>query len=268
MLVQYAYRDLKFDVPNLSNKGTSFTPKERLTFVSKTSTKETWDQDHFSKPGALKNFGTVSNPESFSVRNNVRILDMPIKLPGSDIYRVPSCCLQWLPAIKQIASLEHSTNPEIDFYHAYLTIDQGWVSPGSTQRNKGCHVDGFQSARIEEKTFLNRSYVISDILPTVFYNQGFQVSKLNSKKHDFFVEMDLQAKEENAWCPKPYEIVLMNAYNVHRAQFADKLIYRTFFRISYDVKIFDRLGNTHNPMFDYNWKMIPRDVHETLENYR
>jgi hypothetical protein len=35
---------------------------------------------------------------------------------------------------------------------------------------------------------------------------------------------------------------------------------RTWVRLSFEVRIFDRLGNTHNPMFAYDWPMVPRDI--------
>lgn len=35
---------------------------------------------------------------------------------------------------------------------------------------------------------------------------------------------------------------------------------RTFIRLSFEERIFDRLGNAHNPMFEYDWKMVPRDI--------
>jgi hypothetical protein len=30
----------------------------------------------------------------------------------------------------------------MDKFFAYITIDQGIINPGETQRNPGCHVDG------------------------------------------------------------------------------------------------------------------------------
>jgi hypothetical protein len=31
------------------------------------------------------------------------------------------------------------------------------------------------------------------------------------------------------------------------------------------VREFDRLGNTHNPMFNYEWKMVERNIAENLK---
>ena len=59
---------------------------------------------------------------------------------------------------------------------------------------------------------------------------------------------------------QPYEIVLMNAYCAHRGSPAPEEKYRTWIRLSFEVREFNRLGNAHNPMFDYNWEMKPRDI--------
>ncbi len=54
----------------------------------------------------------------------------------------------------------------------------------------------------------------------------------------------------------------MNAYSVHRGVDATVDTFRTWLRLSYEVREFDRLGNAHNPLFDYNWKMVERDIEQ------
>ncbi len=56
----------------------------------------------------------------------------------------------------------------------------------------------------------------------------------------------------------------MDAYAVHTAAQVTIETDRTFVRLSYSVRKFDRLGNSHNPFFDYTWDMVERDVHLTL----
>jgi len=66
------------------------------------------------------------------------------------------------------------------------------------------------------------------------------------------------------WRPPEFELTLMNPYCVHKGDHLSaqmRSVFRTFFRISYDVRQFDRLGNAHNPLFDYNWNMVARELH-------
>ena len=114
---------------------------------------------------------------------------------------------------------------------------------------------------------IDHSYVVSNALPTVFYLQKFDVSQLDPSKDNYFAEFDRQAKKENEWRPKPFEIVMFDAYTVHKGDEVpecEKPLKRTFLRMSYTVRIFDRLGNTHNPLFNYEWEMVARDVHSVL----
>ncbi len=80
--------------------------------------------------------------------------------------------------------------------------------------------------------------------------------------------MDRQKKPESVLLTNEYEIYLMNAYLVHEGTEARQAGFRTFLRVSFDVKEFDRLGNTHNPMFDYNWGMAPRETQSGLLEYQ
>ncbi len=269
--MRYKYNNLSFDVPNLNSNGITFFPnKINITIPNNGNTwkysSNQWDLDCFNTLQIPTKLGKIGN--EFSYSSGVRILDMPIKMPHSNKYSIPKELKQWYSVIKRIIELEHHFNSYIDKYYAYITIDQGYVKKGMTQRHEGCHVDGFQGGRIKNKNSINRSYIISDVDTTLIYNQKFKVNLLDENKHDFFKELELQSNKNNIWQPEPYEIVLMNVYTVHKAAIAKSDGYRTFFRISYDVREFDRLGNTHNPMFDYNWNMVHRNVYKNLTQYR
>jgi hypothetical protein len=76
------------------------------------------------------------------------------------------------------------------------------------------HCEGFQGSRIDPKVQIDHDFIVSDVLPTVFYLQTFQTSHLDPSLHNFFHELDKQAKEEAEWRPEPFEIVLFDAYTV------------------------------------------------------
>jgi hypothetical protein len=48
------------------------------------------------------------------------------------------------------------------------------------------------------------------------------------------------------------------------AEHADAPIHRTWLRLSFEERrrIFDRRGNAHNPLFDYAWEMVERDIEQ------
>lgn len=223
-----------------------------------------FDKDMFSVPHTPILISDVYNESKFSRKNNLRVLDMPIKFPGSPDYRIPKELSQFDEVIAKIVSFEHTINPNIHQYYAYLTVDQGEIPADTYQRKPGCHVDGFQGARIKRKRPINRSYIVYDTTPTVFYPQSFQTDHLNEETDNFFLSFDEQADATLEITFDTYKILLMNAYTVHRADKTDKPTARTFFRLSFDTIVFDRFGNTHNPMFDYNWTMTTRTTQSCL----
>jgi hypothetical protein len=198
-----------------------------------------------------------------------RVLDLPIKMPDCDEYRLPRALAQFAAAVQRIVDFEHRVNARHADYHAYLTIDQRRVEPGTLHREAPCHVDGFQGARWQPKCLSNHTYTVSDVLPTAYYVQPFDLTMLDERVHDFFWEMNAQVAdtdEEHRWQPRDAEITLMDCYCVHRGVENDtgRPAFRTWLRLSFEERrrVFDRLGNAHNPLFDYDWPMVERDIEQ------
>lgn len=236
----------------------------------------TWDLRRFLEPHRPISLGVLDEAELaiFTRPDATRVLDMPIKFPDCDEYRLPRAFAQFAPTIQRIVDFEHAVNPHHSEYFAYLTIDQRRVSPGTLHREAPCHVDGFQGARWQPKCRTNHTYTVSDVLPTAYYVQPFDFSALDETLHDFFWEMNAvvaETHEAHRWQPRPAEITLMDCYCVHRGVEAAEPVHRTWLRLSFEERrrVFDRLGNGHNPLFDYAWSMVPRDIEQLhLRVYR
>jgi len=199
----------------------------------------------------------------FSEPGVPRTLDLPIKFPGIQEIKLPHELAQFGDAIQRALNYEAVINRKIDKYYAYLTIDQGLVKKDTLQREAPCHVDGFQGARWQPKVEVNHTYTLGDGLPTVYYPQAFDVRHLDPARHDFFWEFNKIVADTNskhAWQPQPWEITMMDGYTVHRGTEAPEETFRTWLRLSWEVRQFDRLGNAYNPHFQYNWNMVPRDI--------
>ena len=153
----------------------------------------------------------------------------------------------------------------IDFY-AYLTIDQSETTGRETHREAGLHVDGFQGKRIEPKVECDRSYIVFDCDCPSFWNQSFEtVEDMNEGTQNIFHEFDRTKHYSSEIKCVPFNIYFMDCYAVHSANKAENAK-RTFCRLSFSVRQFDRLGNSHNHLFDYNWQMFTRDIHSALSN--
>ena len=228
-----------------------------------------FDHAQFENARCPVSLGVLTDTElaKFKTPGATRVLDVPIKFPDCDQYRLPRALAQFAGVIQRIIDVEHRINPDHAEYFAYLTIDQRVVRAQSLHREAPCHVDGFQGARWHPRARTNHSYTVSDVLPTAYYVQPFDVRLLDETKHDFFWEFNYQvaqSKERFRWQPQPAELTLMDCYCVHRGVEADQDTPRTWLRLSFEERrrVFDRLGNAHNPLFDYDWPMVERDIEQ------
>lgn len=228
-----------------------------------------FDVAQFLRPRRPASLGVLDDRElaDLTHRGAPRVLDMPIKFPDRAHYRLPRALAQVAPVIQRIIDCEHRINPHHAEYYAYLTIDQGVVDEAQLHREAPCHVDGFQGARWHPRAHTNHSYTVSDVLPTAYYVQPFDLRALDERVHDFFWEMNAQVADTNEahrWQPRPAELTVMDCYCVHRGVEATERVHRTWLRLSFEERrrIFDRLGNAHNPLFDYAWPMVERDIEQ------
>lgn len=232
----------------------------------------TFDVARYGAPRHPLNVGVLPADEQvrFVAPSEARnVLDLPIKFPGSD-FRLPMEYAQWGPVLQRVADAEWALNPDCyDEYYCYFTLRRERVEPGEQGHYAPCHVDGFQGARHQPKVRCNHTYTVTNCLPTMYFPQPFDLRPLDLARHDAFWEMNRQVALTNAehgWNDYPnFALMLMDAYCVHiaiDAPPAPQGYERVWLRFSFEVRIFDRLGNGHNPFFAYDWPMVPRDIEQ------
>lgn len=229
-----------------------------------------FDYARFAEPRHLPApIGTLENKADFDKRmpeNLVQARDMPIAFPTDDPanyeYRVPVAYGNLREFIEKVANTWHSLEPMAHKYYAYLTVTQGTVPPWQAQRRPGIHCDGFQSARISPKEPGEFAFVASNALPTAFYVESFNTSHLDPSQDNFFAAYSSSTTSDPVTPLKSYQIGMMDPYCLHAAvpNTTDAPITRTFARIIYSTRKYDRIGNTHNPAFDYQWEMVRREA--------
>ena len=140
-----AYRGKHFEMPLLSSEGLHIVAQERapLPAIPKESPviqdlNSTWDLKKFLTPRLPVSLGTLSAEElaEFTKWNAPRVLDLPIKFPGSD-FRLPKELAQFSAVVQRIANYEKAINPGcFDEYYCYLTVDQGEVGSARVHEQK------------------------------------------------------------------------------------------------------------------------------------
>ncbi len=235
-----------------------------------------WSFDEFAKPNLPIIIGQIENKEAFSKPNGIRVLDMPLRMPDQG-WKIPPELEQFTDAIREAVRYEKMINPHFEDFYCYVTIDQKDVAPQVSQRRLGWHTDAFVTNETgvqidvvpQDKEALGymtgeeaeRTYIATDALPTLFLEGPFDLSQVNPEEHhkveDTFREI---AEHKEPFEHPPYTMLRLDPFTVHSARVneTDQTIPRTFIKIQFSRYKYNRVGDTHNPHFDYNWAMAPR----------
>lgn len=207
----------------------------------------------------------VARPALTVTDDEINVLDMPIKLPGGPISLPP--LPEWLVRlILQIELREREIHPDCRDMYSYLTVNQGIVRAGRSQRRGGAHFDGMQGVRYPTKLPPCHQYLFSTAAPTVFYEQPFHLSELDPARDNFFAACERQKRSEYALSARPGEVLMTTAYTVHESPAVTTDTPRTFVRVEFSHKRADREGNSLNPALDTSdWDYRPRPIPAGLQ---
>ena len=254
-------------------------------------------QDDLRKQLNMYEFGTIQG-----------VLNMPIKMPNSDIIIPPELQLinkliimitSFELAIKslilennlllfQSLKMRYSDitpenfisagNKLFDDYWMYLTIDSGEIEPGKTQRNSGVHIDGIQGSRYKKKFLNDHCFIIADSIPTKFFNFKFDVPKDEFGNPDYDINWYEKSKgslrDDMTTLSKKHdhktydEGIFMSGLQLHEADMNTKPypIKRTFFRLEFVQKAYDRIGDTINPILGSFDNPTDRSIKNTVKD--
>lgn len=150
--------------------------------------------------------------------------------------------------------------------YVYVTAKRGY----GIQSRPGWHTDGFGTGDI--------NVLWSRGLPTQFALGEFgDVPKGHSAAMRHFTDV-IDGKIDTAFSAiatyPDQSLLVLDQYVVHRAPEPTRDLYtraeiaepRQFVKISISKKKFNLEGNSHNYLFDYDWKMYPREDVRNMEN--
>jgi thymidylate kinase len=243
--------------------------KRQLSLCHFANIDRLWTQDAFAEPRHPPyKVASVQNRDAFSapVPEPSQVQDMPIKFPRNPEYRIPRELAQFEEVCRVVANFWAFVSQHSEDYFCYMSVSSHELLPWEIQRRPGLHCDGFQSCRHTDNAFGEYAFVISDAVPTVWYIESFDVSNLDRSKDDFFVHFSEKAKPYQTCDTSPYDIVMMDPYCLHSPATNKSLesVQRTFIRLMFSTREYDRAGNHHNALFDYSWKMEARDQQTKL----
>lgn len=230
-------------------------------------TRKPWNVELFNEVNLPEVIGSV-NPETFGKFSGIRVLDMPIHMPGQG-WSIPDELNQFHETII-LAAVREAAFGDLDEHYVYITVDQKIVHEGKTGRRAGAHSDAYietAGAQIdltpehaaviaEEAGNVSHTYVIYDKFPTEFFAAKFPLTDVSCEAS--LKTFDEIADVNEALTYPAFTLLKMDPYVVHRCSIVTETTERTFVKVSVSKKQYARKGNTINPGFKYNWDMSDR----------
>ena len=195
----------------------------------------------------------IAEVPNFDLVEFMHYLYLPIKMPGIDQIRMPENLFR-APGVTDLVHecVKREGGIEgLEGKYVYLTARCGYATPDNPLNRPGWHCDGFGTEDI--------NYVLWTEYGTRFCMQPFP--GVSPDHLESMGQFEGQVRDENIEDGLPERTLYrLTPYVVH----ATPLIpppgcMRQFLKISVSPNKYNLLGNSHNYLFDYDWKMWPRD---------
>lgn len=257
---------IRYSQPTISNQGIEYiaqglwTPKINARNITYHSLFQPFDLEQYLYPRLPIDMGLMEENE---YQCDINVLRMPLKFPGTN-YKIPVELKSLFPLISRVAEYEAFINPNHKDCFCHITYDKSNVGAGEFHRYPGFHGDGVQGTKINTKVIIEHSYILVTSPPTEFCLQPFFLQHLDEAKHNFFLELDKQAKECNIYGSLPGHLYLIDPYMVHRTPRITSPVDRIFVRITFAFTELQHPKNTVNPMFNGQQYEKRIDIRERL----
>ena len=219
--------------------------------------------------------GNIQNQEEYSKNNNGKILwtlELPVKMPEKG-WRVPTELGQFSEFLVKCSEYEKSVNYDYDKTYAYISVDQRPADPHASQRRTGWHGDSYiaeksgEVIRTQSGIEMDSIYTCYDCLPTLFCPGpfDFEANKIDGENKQQVLDLfDRKAGTLPHVVYPNYSILRFGPECVHSVSLnnTNDIVQRTFVKLVFSQYIYNRLGNDHNYLFNYQWKM-----HERSDDY-
>lgn len=153
------------------------------------------------------------------------------------------------PMIEHAITEERMRGNEWD--HVYLTARRGFATPGNPLNRPGWHSDGFGTEDI--------NYVWTDRYPTLFAVQKFE--NITDDHIDSIAAFEEQIDPASVITYGDRILMRLDPYVIHAApEIPAPGGERSFLKVSFANSRYNLLGNSHNHLLDYDWKMHTREA--------
>lgn len=199
-------------------------------------------------------------PLSLNWAEYMHYLYLPVWMPGEGSLRLPERLSFLATALNVACFEEHKRRGGTDWldeHFIYVTAKHGYASPGNPLNRPGWHCDGFGTDDV--------NYIWTDRYPTRFAVGDFgEISPDHVESARQFDQLADSAyhykygpiKQTEA---EPLTLYRLDPFVVHSVPVIPSPGgERSFLKISFSRDRYNLRGNSHNYLFDYDWRMWDR----------
>ncbi len=185
-------------------------------------------------------------------------LYLPILMPGEKGGRLP----ERLGALDPLIRAVFKSGDVDEESYVYASVRHGWASPDNPLNRPGWHCDGFGTEDINFVWWEGQGtrFLVRQTLPTIDHDHQASMTQFDDIAARFPESIKTDYLQRMLWRLTPKTI---HATPVIEAPGQ----VRTFIKISVSKNRYNLLGNSHNYLFDYDWKMHDRTVARNDTSY-
>ena len=200
------------------------------------------------------------------VTESMFYLYLPIKMAGSYCWQYPKQLEQFWPLMERVRDrylrvdeglVDLGGSKAWGNRYVYLTVKHMLVNPGFWGNRGGAHCDGFGTT--------DMNWIWYDKNPTEFNDKHF--NDITSDERLSLKQFEEQWDHRQTWTFPAFHLLELNPFVVHRVAAVTRYDIRTFVKISTSEHQFNLIGNSHNYLFDYDWKMYDRQEVRNMTTY-
>lgn len=182
----------------------------------------------------------------FDLPEFMHYLYLPVMMTGDHpVCRLPrnvQCCAPLLNRVLDIVKDR--------FDYVYLSARRGWATPGNALNRPGWHTDGFGT----------------DDINFIWWNGAgtrFSVQEFSNISEDHLVSQRQfyeQVRYSGVTFYPEKTLYMIDRYVVHAAPEILAAGPRSFIKLSCSNERYNLVGNSHNYLFEYDWRMAAREA--------
>lgn len=134
--------------------------------------------------------------------------------------------------------------------YAYVSARRGWATPDNPLNRPGWHCDGFGTDDL--------NFVWWDGPGTRFSLGDF--GKISDDHIESMKQFDQRADMIDVQTYPQHALYMIDRYVVHATPILREGCYRQYVKISLSNARYNLEGNSHNYLFNYDWKLIDREL--------